>query len=74
MSLVDSPPTWAPHGVISGCSFLEEQPINAKTANNTNKYTLFMFRVTKLHIFLDIQAKSSTFAMIFNQNEEICYE
>jgi len=33
-----------------------------------------MFRVTKLHIFLDIQAKSSTFAMIFNQNEEICYE
>ena len=42
--------------------------------NNTNKYTLFMYRVTKLHIFLDIQAKSSTFAMIFNQNEEICYE
>ena len=33
-----------------------------------------MFNATKVQIFLHIRAENSTFAMIFKQNEEICYE
>ena len=33
-----------------------------------------MFNATKVQIFLHIRAKIRTFALIFNKNEEICYE